>query len=135
MIREMRRNDYSQVRNLLEQLSSQGEVNEQDFADFIFSSWHFRNTRVLEIDDKIVAVGSIYFLPKLKGVVGQIEDVVVDEKSRGKGYGERIMTELLSIASKKDCYKVILNCSWKNISFYKKVGFKWTEYQMRKNLS
>ena len=51
------------------------------------------------------------------------EDVVVDDSKRRLGVGSSLIKGLIKIAKEKGCYKVILNCSDKNIPFYSKFGF------------
>ncbi len=66
---------------------------------------------------------------------GHIENVVIDEKYRGKGIGKALVDYLVEEARKGNCYKVILNCSEDNISFYKKCGFNQNgKIEMRINL-
>jgi glucosamine-phosphate N-acetyltransferase len=83
--------------------------------------------------NQIIASGSIYiekkFIHKL-GSTGHIEDIVVNKEYRGKGFGKAIVTKLSEYAKKVGCYKVILNCSEKNIPFYEKCSFKAKEYVM-----
>ena len=65
--------------------------------------------------------------------VGHIEDVIIDKKFRGYGYGKKLIEFAINECKIKNCYKVILDCNKKNINFYKKTGFIKTEYQMRYN--
>ncbi len=51
-----------------------------------------------------------------------------------KGRGMLIMTYLEMEAAANDCYKIILDCSPKNVPFYEKNGFKLQESQMRLDL-
>ena len=63
---------------------------------------------------------------------GHIENVVTDKDQRGNGVGARMVEYLVQQARKRNCYKVILNCTKRNISFYKKCGFTETgEIEMR----
>ena len=65
------------------------------------------------------------------GLVGHIEDVVVDKNYQGKKIGEKIMKYLLEIAQKRGCYKTILDCTDDVKKFYEKLGFKLTANEMR----
>ena len=56
------------------------------------------------------------------GLAGHIEDIVVREGYRGKNLGLRLIELLKKIAQVNKCYKVILDCSEKNVAFYKKVS-------------
>eukprot|EP01095_Lingulamoeba_sp_RSL-Kostka_P015402 TRINITY_DN707_c0_g1_i2.p1 TRINITY_DN707_c0_g1~~TRINITY_DN707_c0_g1_i2.p1 ORF type:complete len:105 (+),score=13.02 TRINITY_DN707_c0_g1_i2:209-523(+) len=45
-------------------------------------------------------------------------------------YGIRIIDQLVEIGHALGCYKIILDCSEKNVTFYNKCGFKKKEIQM-----
>ena len=64
------------------------------------------------------------------GKVGHIEDVVVDASQRRKGTGSCIVRHLVQAAQRAGCYKVILDCSAENATFYERQGFKRKEVQM-----
>ena len=72
----------------------------------------------------ILGTASLFIEQKINGKsAGHIEDVVVDASKRGLGVGSSLIKGLIKIAKEKRCYKVILNCSDKNIPFYNKFGF------------
>eukprot|EP01096_Ripella_sp_DP13-Kostka_P010875 TRINITY_DN4342_c0_g1_i1.p2 TRINITY_DN4342_c0_g1~~TRINITY_DN4342_c0_g1_i1.p2 ORF type:complete len:198 (-),score=53.29 TRINITY_DN4342_c0_g1_i1:72-665(-) len=83
---------------------------------------------------RIVATGSILFEYKFLrgfGCVAHIEDIVVDAQLRGLYIGRVIIEQLVRIARKVEgCYKIILDCSEKNVPFYEACGFKKNELQM-----
>ena len=88
-------------------------------------------------DDVVIGTGSIIIERKFLrggGIVGHIEDVVVDKVTRLTGVGKMIIKRLVEIANENSCYKVILNCSEDNIPFYDKCGFHWSEHEMRMDL-
>ncbi|KAF9975952.1 Glucosamine-phosphate N-acetyltransferase-like protein [Actinomortierella ambigua] len=76
---------------------------------------------------KIVAAGTVVverkFIHEL-GLVGHIEDIAVRADQQGKKLGQRIIETLMSIGATVGCYKVILDCSEKNVPFYEKCGFE-----------
>ncbi|KAG0229355.1 Glucosamine-phosphate N-acetyltransferase-like protein [Actinomortierella wolfii] len=76
---------------------------------------------------KIVAAGTVVierkFIHEL-GLVGHIEDIAVRADQQGKKLGQRIIETLMSIGASVGCYKVILDCSEKNVPFYEKCGFE-----------
>ena len=82
---------------------------------------------VAEIDGKIVGSATLFVESKFihnGGLVGHVEDVVVDKEFQGRNIGEKIMRHLVEIAKKRGCYKIILNCTDTVIPFYEKLGFK-----------
>ena len=89
---------------------------------------------VAELDGKIV--GAITLLIESKfihdgGVVGHIEDVVVDKEYQGQKIGEKIMIYLIEIAKNRGCYKTILNCTDDVKPFYEKLGFNQVSNELR----
>ena len=86
---------------------------------------------------RVIGTGSIFIEQKFLrngGIVGHIEDVVVDKEARTTGVGRKITNNLVDIAKANSCYKVILNCSDDNVPFYNKCGFHWSGREMRMNL-
>ena len=89
---------------------------------------------VAEIDGKVA--GSTTLLIEQKfihqgGLVGHIEDVVVDKNFQGQKIGEKIMKYLLEIAKNQGCYKTILDCTDDVKPFYEKLGFKQVANELR----
>lgn len=83
------------------------------------------NTYVLLLDDKIVATATVIFEKKIRynQLCCHIEDVGVDPEYRKRGYGKMMVEHCIGVAKSKNCYKVKLNCSDKNVNFYDKMGF------------
>jgi glucosamine-phosphate N-acetyltransferase len=78
------------------------------------------------IDAKVVGAATLLLEPKFihnGGIVGHIEDVVVDKNFQGKKIGEKIIRHLLEVAKNKGCYKTILDCVDDVKPFYEKIGF------------
>lgn len=78
-------------------------------------------------ENKLIGSGTILIEEKLtySGCkMGHIENVLIDEKSRGKGYGEILIKYLLEICKMNKCYRVDLNCNSELEKFYEKNNFK-----------
>jgi len=89
---------------------------------------------VAELDGKIVGSTTLIIEPKFihnGGVVGHIEDVVVNKEFQGKKIGEKIMKYLIEIAKNRGCYKTILDCTDDVKPFYEKLGFKQVANELR----
>ena len=89
---------------------------------------------VAELDGKIVGSTTLLIEPKFihnGGLVGHIEDVVVDKEYQGKKIGEKIMKFLLEISKNRGCYKTILDCTDDVKPFYEKLGFKQVGNELR----
>ena len=58
---------------------------------------------------------------------GLLEDVFVEETSRGRGVGSKLVNMVIEEAKKQNCYKIICTSRYKNLKvheLYIKLGFK-----------
>ena len=81
---------------------------------------------------KLIGAGTIIIEPKIihgGKSVGHIEDVIVHPHYRNQGIAQTILNKLVEY-SKKECYKVILNCNPNMEPFYNKSGFEKKCIQM-----
>ena len=89
---------------------------------------------VAEKDQKIVGSATLLLETKFihnGGVVGHIEDVVVDKNFQGQKIGEKIIKHLLDVAKNRGCYKTILDCTDEVKPFYEKLGFRHNANALR----
>lgn len=129
--------DYYQYCLLLKQLTSIDadlitleQFNKQ--LDIIKSN-PYHKIIVAKIDGKIVGTTTVLIEPKIihnLSRVAHIEDVVVDSTFRTYGIGSLLMEKAVEISKEYNCYKIILDCSQKNIHFYQKFNFEVKETQM-----
>lgn len=117
--------------DLLGQLTTIGNISEINFMrrveDISNDPNHIILVKVDKNRDKIIASGTIFIEKKFiheLGYVGHIEDIVVDNKYRRKGFGKEIVESLVEFSKNIGCYKVILDCSESNEKFYENCGFK-----------
>lgn len=88
---------------------------------------------VAKLANVIVGTATLLIEPKFihnLSSVGHIEDVVVDPIHQSKGIGKQLLTKCLEKCASHSCYKIILDCNSKNITFYQKCGFVQKEHQM-----
>ena len=131
-LRQLHPTDYNKgVLELLGQLSviDKDEIPQQQFEQFaeIMMGHDLHFIMVVEDKEKIIAAATLFLEPKLIhnfGLVGHIEDVVVDEEYRKQGVGKSVITKLTSMAKERGCYKVILDCSKDVEPFYIECGYK-----------
>ena len=86
------------------------------------------------IDEKVVGTATLLLEFKFihnGGIVGHIEDVVVDKNYQGQKIGEKIIRYLLEVAKMKGCYKTILDCVEDVKPFYEKLGFRHNANALR----
>ena len=72
--------------------------------------------------EKLVCCGKILLEEKFGQPVAHLEDVVVEEKERRRGFGKALVEEALRVAREKGCYKLVLESAEKNSDFYAKCG-------------
>jgi len=139
IVRPLAITDFNKgICQLLGQLTEIGNVDEAKFQE------RFREMKaakdvyyVVVIEDvaksKIIGIATLVVERKFlhdAGKCGHVEDVVVDNTYRGKNLGKRVINQLEHLGISLGCYKIILDCSEKNVAFYEKCGFKKKEVQM-----
>ena len=137
MIRLLAASDRLQFCTLLQQLTviNPAAISDSQFQARIglIEQNQFHHVYVWEENGQVVATASLFIEPKFihdLSYVGHIEDVVVDQSMRGQGIGNQLVQHALSVAREAGCYKVILNCSEKNVEFYRKAGMEPKGVQM-----
>jgi len=136
-VRELKKEDlWNGFLTSLDSLKEASSINKEK-ADAIFEKINSNPDHIIavaEIDGKIV--GSTTLLIESKfihngGLVGHIEDVVVDKNYQGQKIGEKIMKFLIEISKNRGCYKTILDCTDEVKPFYEKLGFKQVASELR----
>jgi GNAT superfamily N-acetyltransferase len=91
-------------------------------------------------DDEVVGTAAVILIPNLSHVgrpYAVVEDVVVDQASRGKGVGEALMRRAIEIAREAGCYKLSLTSNRRRSNahrFYERLGFTATHLGFRMDL-
>ena len=137
IIRELRKEDlWNGFLTTLDSLRKASDID-RNKADEIFEKINSNPDHIVavaELDGKIVGSTTLLIEPKFihkGGVVGHIEDVVIDKKFQGQKIGEKIMKYLLEFAKNQGCYKTILDCTDDVKPFYEKLGFKHIANELR----
>ena len=144
IIREIENEDfYNGYLELLYEFNNfEYKINESEFINYLEQNKLNNNCKIYVIqlkdknnnnNNKIIGAGTIFKLKKLhNNSVGLIEDVIINNNYRGSGLGKILIDKLKQIGLVEfRCYKVILDCSEKNIEFYKKCNFFQSGVQMR----
>ena len=129
----------TQYIQLLTQLTDTNIVTNEEFINRIIEISNIGIIIIcyfVNVENKkicIVGSGTIIYEPKIIHnckYVGHIEDIVVDNLYRSKGVAKTIINELINLAYKRNCYKVILDCKPNLQNFYEKIGFTNNGLQM-----
>lgn len=91
--------------------------------------------------DRGAMVGTVTLVPihKISGLKGSIEHLLVSEKYRGLGQGEKLMKYAIALAKKLNMVSIVLTCEFHRTAanaLYKKIGFKIKElnfYELKIN--
>lgn len=137
-IRNLELSDYDNgYLEVLGQLTTVGQITKEDFAEQLERMKNLTNTYhiivIINDSQKVVASGSLVIEHKFihsLGMLGHIEDVVVDQNERRGGIGRTLITALKDLAFEEGCYKITLDCSCNNEPFYLKNDFKCNGLQM-----
>ena len=130
--RLLEKEDYNRgYLDLLKQLTVIGNISNEKFNDILdkikTEIW------IIEDNNKIIASASLFLEQKIIhecGVVGHLEDVVIDEKYRSIGLGKFIICKIINIAKERGCYKLIGDCKPELVEFYKKNGLESSSVQI-----
>lgn len=126
-IRDLKTDDKKEIEKLFTQLTKKPVK-----LDPVFLTEHkFSHCRVMEDDGKVIGFAALIIHPvPTKGLVGRVEDVVVDEGYRGQGLGRKIMEDLVDIAKREKIEVLNLTSNPKRIparKLYESLGFELSE--------
>lgn len=119
---------YAVASNLMMQLTNNNELTYQKFQEIIDA-----DTSVLlflKINNCFIGMTTLTYYQTLSGIKGWIEDVIVDEKFRGKGYSVKLLEEAIVFARNKGVEKLMLTSRPTRVAannLYRKIGFSQRE--------
>ncbi len=133
-LRELTFSDYEEYLKLMLEFTNYSyDITKEQFK-LTLDKMNINNKIIVLVNNNnIIGAGTIFRIEKLhNNPIGQIEDVIISEKYRGKGYGNMIINKLVDIGlNNMKCYKIILNCLEHNIIFYEKCGFQKVGVEMK----
>lgn len=131
IIREIELEDY--YKGCLELYGQDFQINVHEISKKDFDEYLIRKRKngykifVCEYKLKIVGLATCFIEEKLIhnfGKVAHVEDVIVDKNIRNCGLGKKMINHCINYSKKEKAYKIILDCSEKNLKFYEKCGFE-----------
>jgi glucosamine-phosphate N-acetyltransferase len=136
IIRHIQSNDfYKKYLYLLSELSPITSSHYSIFNKYINSIICNNSHFIFVIEDNNIIIGTITVLFEQKishnfKKVAHIEDLVVKKGFRNLGIAKKLLDYCINFSKKNNCYKIILNCKYDLIPFYKKLGFNNNNQQM-----
>ena len=125
--------DISFINNLLRQLNPEAPAITKKILVKILSEKSYVKIAVFRDKSKnnqIFGMASLHIIRTLFGLKGLVENVVVDEGYRGKGFGKQLMNGLIEAAKKKGVGYLELTSGPEKQSahrMYESLGFKKRE--------
>lgn len=136
-VRELKEEDlFNGFLTSLDSLKKTSDISKKT-AEEIFRKINSNKDHIIAVavlEDKIVGAATLLIEQKFihkGGLVGHIEDVVVDRNFQGKKIGKKIIEYLLEHSKNRGCYKTILDCNDDVKPFYEKLGFKHNANALR----
>lgn len=131
-IRKATKKDVSSILRLIKELAdfekapNEVIVTEETLLKDGFSEHPLYYTIVGEVDSQIVGM-ALYFYKysTWKGKVMHLEDLIVKQSERGKGYGKVLLSEIISIAKNEDLKRIdwqVLDWNEPAVKFYESIG-------------
>lgn len=117
---------YEAVLGLLPQLAPDAELPTKDYLERVLTSENIHFFTGELDDNRIVAMLTIGTYNTPSGTKVWIEDVVVDESQRGKGFGEELMLFAIDYSKSLGAGSVSLTSRPSRIAankLYQKIGF------------
>jgi len=137
-IRRAKHSDIADIYRCLSQMVTyvpSHESRDEIAADYFKQDWVYAIvSEVSEYSSQKVTVGfaSISFEMKIRGgIIGHIEDVVVDHRWRRTGLGRELVEALKEEARRRGAYRIYLECAPENADFYGICGFVHSGVSMR----
>jgi glucosamine-phosphate N-acetyltransferase len=132
---------FLEILPLLRQLWKDKVLNERRLGEVFESglSSSFQEFRIAICNDRIVGFASLTIKNSLwqEGYLGHIDELIVDERSRGEGVGTRLLDEMIKVSKERSCKKIELDSAFhrkKAHTFYESKGFENRAFVFSKNL-
>ena len=139
-IRPSKESDEASVYDLITLLMG-FSLNRESFHDVFVQNLHDDTVLyyVAESEGCVVGFASLHIEPQLHhaGLVGEIQELIVQETFRSKGTGAQLVLRLEQEAQKRGCVSIEVTTKNYRVDaqrFYEQVGFTRTHVNFTKNL-
>jgi len=96
---------------------------------------------VMKSDDTIIGYAAVTFYRRndfdVRGITGNMTELIIDEAYRGKGYGTRFLREIERRAQKRHCIELEFTSTFKRVDahrFYESHGYHKSAFFFWKEL-
>jgi ribosomal protein S18 acetylase RimI-like enzyme len=142
IIRQADFSDFEDILSLLKQLWPKNQFD-FDTTKAVFNrnlKSDYKRIICAVQDSKIIGYCSMTIKNSLwqQGLLGNVDELVVDDKYRGKGIGKKLMDSITNIAEQIECKKIELDSGLHredSHEFYKKLGFEIRAYIFSKTIN
>ena len=134
IIRKLEKSDYKKYIELINEFRPIELGVTKEIFETIYDTIFLNNIIfVIELNNELI--GSITLIIEQKFIhklskYGRIEDVIINNKHRGKGYGKKLIKHIVNYCKENCFYKITLTCNEKLISFYEKNDFEVYQIHM-----
>lgn len=122
MIRNLEKFDYVEFTKLIN-----SNISEENFNLFLNEMDKNKHIIVVyEENNNLIGTGTLLIETKLTYNIcylGHIENILIHNDYRNKGYGKQIIKYLIDKAKNKKCYRIDLACENNLENYYENLGF------------
>jgi GNAT superfamily N-acetyltransferase len=140
-IRQSNESDLDYIISLLTQLWPDKPIDHDRVRKICLDNLSKDNKVLLSAADenKVIGFGSMTLKISLwqEGLIGYVDELVVDSKHRGQGIGTMLLKRISEIASDKGCRRLELDSAFQRTEahgFYETMGFENRAYLLSKKL-
>ena len=141
LTRNFEAGDFDQVFGLLKQLWSYKELDYAGMKKMLDHNLASPSHFYIVATDGVQVIGFCSLTVKhnlwLQDLLGNVDEMVVDEKYRGQGIGKKLMQRITEIAIENNCQQLELESSFhrdKAHAFYEELGFEKRAFLFSKSL-
>ena len=140
IIRPAQTKDFTQIMSLLPQLWPKRKLNPAAIKKVFNKQLKIPNTHYLHVaEHNKKVVGFISFSWRLniysEGLIGRIEELIIDKKYRNKGIGGKMVKDVIAICKKKKINYLYLTSAFRRKEahkFYENLGFEKSGFELEK---
>lgn len=134
IIRKLEKRDFKEYMSLMNKFRPIGlEITKEHFETIYDKIFKNSIIYVISVNDKIIGSAKLIieqkFIHKLSKY-GHIEDVIISDEYRRKGYGTLIINHIVNVCKAEKFYKITLTCKEELIPFYEKNNFETYQCHM-----